>query len=283
MDLQALLKSSRPRFWLYLAGPYALGYAAGVTDIYALGNWHFLIHLIYFLVPANILLYGINDLFDRETDRTNRKKDKKEHRLKPTETRNLIRIVLVVGILSFILLSASKSLTEFLLWLFFLGLSVFYSTPPLRFKARPVLDFVSNILYIVPGILAYTQVTGKIAPAEIWIAGAAWTGAMHLYSAIPDIESDKKAKISTTATRLGHSLSLLLCVLLWTVSLLIALTKQELWPWSLMGILYPLIPLVLIFQKKEMVEKVYWYFPLLNGIMGFVLFWLLVGQSVAAY
>ena len=72
--IQFLLKVSRPRFWLYVFGPYIVGLAAGAAtrdDFVRIEN---LVFGLYFLLPANLLIYGINDIFDFETDRLNPKK-----------------------------------------------------------------------------------------------------------------------------------------------------------------------------------------------------------------
>lgn len=78
--IKELLKISRPRFWLYLAGTYAVGYSFGITNITDFYNPQFFLYLLYFFIPANFFLYGVNDLFDSDTDKHNPKKSKKEHR-----------------------------------------------------------------------------------------------------------------------------------------------------------------------------------------------------------
>ena len=73
-----LLKLSRYRFWLYLGGTYLTGFIIGANSLTNFTTGKFLLHLIYFMIPANILLYGINDLFDQDTDIFNHKKEDKE-------------------------------------------------------------------------------------------------------------------------------------------------------------------------------------------------------------
>jgi len=75
-----LLKLSRPRFWLYLAGPVAVGvvYASASTaDLFTPTT---LTLFAYFLLPANVLLYGVNDVFDADVDEKNPKKEGREVR-----------------------------------------------------------------------------------------------------------------------------------------------------------------------------------------------------------
>ena len=55
-----LIATSRPRFWLYLAGPALVGAAYGIDAIYELMRIEVALILLYFLIPANFLVYGIN-------------------------------------------------------------------------------------------------------------------------------------------------------------------------------------------------------------------------------
>lgn len=274
-----LLSISRPRFWLYLAGPYAVGYIAGTRSIYDLWSLFFGIHLIYFLLPANLLLYGINDLFDTETDRLNPKKEQREHRLGRPERKIVWYIVTSILTISLIFILLAPTWLEKSTWILFLFLSIFYSAKPLRFKSIPFLDFLSNILYGIPAFLAYLQTSGSLPYPEVIFAVICWTGAMHLYSAIPDIGSDRNAGIRTTATLLGHKMSLLLCAILWAVCSGIVILKQIPGLWENISLIYPIIPLVLLFKDRQAVRSFYWYFPLINAVVGFSLFWYIVFSS----
>ncbi len=80
-----LLKVSRWRFWLYLAGTYLVGFTIGVRDLNLLLTGWFWLHFLYFTLPANLLLYGINDLFDADSDASNPKKSAREHLLASAE------------------------------------------------------------------------------------------------------------------------------------------------------------------------------------------------------
>jgi len=266
-----LIKISRPRFWLYTAGPFMVGAAAASTHPAALLSIHFFIGLLYFLIPANIFLYGINDLADRDTDAHNKKKSVKEHRLHAKETRAL---AIAVGLST--LLGIALALTQHTLVLAFtaayLVLGAAYSIPPTRFKKHPFIDSASNILYIMPGIVGYTLVSGTLPPLWAVLAGWAWAWAMHLYSAIPDIAPDKKAGLHTTAVVLGHTVSLALTGILWTVcAALIAFYSQP--TVFLVALTYPVLATIILVKKLD-VEKMYWYYPYINALAGMIVFWM---------
>ena len=85
-----------------------------------------------------------------------------------------------------------QDFNERLIFGIFLFLSYFYSAKPIRFKDKPFLDFSSNYLYVMPGIFGFYLVSGSM-PALIILVGAYMhISAMHIFSAIPDIEFDKK-------------------------------------------------------------------------------------------
>ncbi|MEF8856630.1 MAG: prenyltransferase, partial [Haloplanus sp.] len=179
-----LLKLSRPRFWLYLAGPVAVGvvYAAASTaDLFTPTT---LTLFVYFLLPANVLLYGVNDVFDADVDAENPKKEDREVRYSGD------RLVPAAVLASALLVLVPVALAPPLAWPWlagFLALGVAYSAPPLRLKTRPPLDSLSNGLYILPGAAAYAAVAGAQPPLLAVTGGWLWTMAMHTFSAIPDI------------------------------------------------------------------------------------------------
>lgn len=266
-----LVKLSRPRFWMYLAGPYLIGYVAGMESLNQLSSWHFILHFLYFLIPANVLLYGINDWFDEDTDKLNVKKHTHEHLLQRQQKRIVGLVIGATLILSVILLFFQTNTTSQYIFLFFIFLSVFYSTPPLRFKAKPFIDSFSNILYIMPGIFAYYQMTQTLPSWQIIIAGACWSASMHLFSAVPDIVVDRKAGITTTAVHLGFFKSLLLNNVLWFIcAMFLSIATRSVL--SVLATIYIFIPLYVIIRPHR-INEVYWYFPYLNSVFGFILFW----------
>ena len=72
---KTLLSISRPRFWHYLIGPRLIGYTASLSHLGDFGQqrW-FWVFLVYFSFPANLLVYGVNDISDGDTDQHNPKK-----------------------------------------------------------------------------------------------------------------------------------------------------------------------------------------------------------------
>jgi 4-hydroxybenzoate polyprenyltransferase len=267
---------SRPRFWLYQGGPVvvAVTYAAdGPGELFSpLAVALFL----YFTIPANVFLYGVNDIFDQDIDQVNPKKDEGRE-VSYRGDRIVVVSIVVSGLLA----------TGFLRWLPPLGiaallawaaLSVEYSAPPLRFKTTPLVDSVSNGLYILPGVVAYAAIEG-VAPPATAVAGAwLWTMGMHTFSAIPDIEPDREAGIETTATFLGESNTYYYCVMCWlTASFVFTYTH---WVFGLLLLVYPGLVFGILAVGVD-IDEAYWWYPAINTLVGMV--FTLVGLWVMLY
>ena len=62
--LRALLVSSRPLSWVNTAFPFAAASLITRGSVDAV----FVVGTLYFLIPYNLAMYGINDVFDYESD-----------------------------------------------------------------------------------------------------------------------------------------------------------------------------------------------------------------------
>lgn len=274
MQLRDFVKISRPRFWVYTAGPYLVGVAAGLQNTDQFLTAQNIFFLLYFLFPANLLIYGINDIFDQETDARNPKKVSHEKRLQQNEMGQLTLVLALVGVLSTGLFFVLPNTATQWWLLAFLILSIGYSMPPLRFKAIPLADAYSNLLYACAGFFGYALFTGMHPSPKVFFAALTFAAALHTFSAIPDITVDKKAGITTTAVWLGKFKALLFVGWNWLVSAILF--------WEVLGIAalplfaYPLIAGLLMSRPTTTLEKVYWRIPYLNGVLGFLGFWGLV-------
>ncbi|WP_251328673.1 prenyltransferase [Haloplanus pelagicus] len=260
-----LLRTSRPRFWLYLAGPVAVGVVYGARSTAALFTPTTLALFGYFLVPANVLLYGVNDVFDADVDAENPKKKRREVRYGGG------RLVPGAVGLSAALAGVPLLVTPRLAWPWlagFLLLGVAYSAPPLRLKTRPPLDSVSNGLYVLPGAAAYAAVAGSQPPLLGIAGGWLWSMAMHTFSAIPDIDPDRRAGIETTATRLGERRTYAYCMACWTLAA-VAFALLDVRLGLLLG-LYP-VAVAAVAASDVDASRAYWWYPALNTAVGTLL------------
>lgn len=262
-NIKTILILSRPRFWIYLAGTFLIAYTSGISNISHYYSFNFVYGFIYFLIPANIFLYGVNDLADKDTDKYNKKKSKIENRLQNNQSKIYLLSIITSLILSIPLFVTGNYFSNIFLAGFFL-LGYFYSCPPIRFKSKIYLDFLSNCLYVFPGIVGYSLITNSF-PNHIFLSASfLWCFAMHLFSAVPDIVPDTKAGLNTSAVHLGYKNSLILCSLFWSVTFYLTISKSLLF---LPLIIYPILPMYILTQKAS-IDKTYWKFPIINMVIG---------------
>jgi 4-hydroxybenzoate polyprenyltransferase len=273
--MKNFLKISRPRFWVYVAGPFwlcgAIFYPLGANIV------PILVFLFYFTFPANILIYGVNDLYDRATDVLNDKKTTYEKVLDKKYDKKLIWVILFTNVPFLIYGFLFLPQSAFICLLVFILLSWQYSAPPLRAKAIPFVDsLTSGLLYIIPVGVSWGIVTNSYPPLVPMLAGFLWSYAMHLYSAVPDINADKSANIQTGATLLGKNATLYLCGFLYVVSAIIAFFYIGFFALLAgLGYLY-LIFISIIKTEPEEVLSVYKIFPFFNTLVGVILFAILL-------
>ncbi len=185
--------------WINTVGPATVGmWLSG--DLW---RWEALPILLWLTLPFNLLIYGVNDVFDQETDAKNPRKGTVEGaRIRPEEVRHIALGVLLTNLpflLYFVLILPSAATLWMLLYaVLFVG----YSVPPARFKARPYLDSLSNAAYAFP--LLFTPLA--LSAPVVWSAALglmAWSAAKHTFDAVQDVDEDRRVGIQTTAVRLG--------------------------------------------------------------------------------
>ncbi|MCR2812051.1 prenyltransferase [Microbacterium sp. zg.Y1090] len=198
-----LLVSSRPVSWINTAFPFAAAYLLTTREI----DTVLIVGTLFFLVPYNLAMYGINDVFDYESDLRNPRKggahgavlDRSLHA--PTLWAAglsclpfVVYLVVVGSPASWAVLAAS---------LFFV---VFYSAPPLRLKERPFADSItSSIHFFSPAVYALVLADA----AWTWqlvlviVAFGLWGIASHAFGAVQDVVADREAGISSIATARG--------------------------------------------------------------------------------
>ncbi|GAA5100645.1 prenyltransferase [Microbacterium yannicii] len=189
--------------WINTAYPFAAAYLVTTRHIDAT----LVVGTLFFLVPYNLAMYGINDVFDYESDLRNPRKggahgavlDRRLHRA-TLWTAGLLclpfvaYLVIVGSPVSWLVLTAS---------LFFV---VFYSAPPLRLKERPFADSVtSSIHFFSPAVyaLVLAGATWTLPLVALIVAFALWGVASHAFGAVQDVVADREAGIASIATARG--------------------------------------------------------------------------------
>ena len=212
--LKRLVEISRPVLWINTIGTTVI--AMWLTG--DLWRWDIIPFLIWVTFPFNLLIYGINDIFDQETDNINARKGGMEGaKISPSEVKPIFIAVALTNI-PFLVYFALTVPVAAMAWILAYALFFyFYSSPPFRFKARPVWDSVSNTDYAFPLVfipLAFGQ-------EPIWFAAIGlmvWSMAKHTFDAVQDIPQDSYVGIKTTAVWLGAKGSVYWVGIWWLVS-----------------------------------------------------------------
>jgi 4-hydroxybenzoate polyprenyltransferase len=274
--LQFWLRVSRPRFWVYVFGPYLLGWLAAQSVLPPTSfPWLAFGFSLFFLLPANLLIYGVNDIFDYATDKLNPKKQGYEFLVEPSRY-GLLWTGIIIFCLPFLLLCLYVPQFAQVGLFGFLFFALFYSAPPIRAKTKPLLDSVFNILYVFPAVVGYYIAGGTNISYSALIAAGLWTMAMHAFSAVPDITADQAAHLNTIATLLQKRGTLLFCLLCYVAATLLA--NLSLGPVAyLLGTPYMIIMTMALATKNDTrLFALYRWFPKLNTLVGFALFWIIV-------
>lgn len=220
--LKLLFMTSRPISWVNTAYPFAAGYVM-------LGGgfgWQLVIGTLFFLTAYNLLMYGVNDVFDYESDIRNPRKGGVEGAVTLKKYHKLILTAAFGGTAVFVLplafLGDAVSNAVLAGVLFFV---VAYSMKYLRFKEIPFLDSVtSSIHFVGPLVYAYSLVG---ATESAWIVAAAfflWGIASHAFGAVQDILPDREAGISSIATVFGARATVLFSTVSYLASSLLVVS-----------------------------------------------------------
>jgi 4-hydroxybenzoate polyprenyltransferase len=206
--ISRLVVSSRPISWVNTAFPFAVAYFLGSGNI----DVTLVVGAFFFLIPYNLLMYGVNDVFDYESDLTNPRKGGLEGALlEPKYHAATLWISTSLAAPFVIYLLAVGSVFSGALLLLVIFSVVAYSAKYLRFKEIPVLDsFTSALHFIGPMLfglaLAGTSLMGEVVMMAT-IAFFLWGMASHAFGAVQDIRADKEANIASIATFFGARLS----------------------------------------------------------------------------
>lgn len=230
----------------------------------------------FFSYPANLMIYGVNDIYDYETDKHNPKKIEYEELVEPKDQDKLwwtIALWVIPFASVFFWLPVNASIA----FLIFICTSVYYSATPIRAKANPPLDIIfSSVIYISPAVVGFFA-TGNANISWLGVLGGLlWAMAMQTYSAVPDIESDTKGGVRTLATVLGQNAALWFCFVAYLSAAIIGYIHLGIIP-AILGLVYlGMVIYTIIHPNKSF--WMYKKFPLVNTAFGMILFFLLVAE-----
>ncbi|MFF1634844.1 prenyltransferase [Leifsonia sp. NPDC058248] len=240
--LLQLLLASRPLSWINTAFPFAAAYLLTTREL----DPALVVGTLYFLVPYNLAMYGVNDVFDYESDLRNPRKGGAEGAVlgRTMHRRTLIAAAVtnVPFLLALIVFGSPLS------WLV-LAVSVFavlaYSVPGLRFKEVPFLDSVTSSTHFVSPALYGLVLAGAVFTPALWMTLLAfflWGIGSHAFGAVQDVVPDREGGISSIATVLGARWTTRIAIVSWVSAGLGMLATA--WPGPLASVLA--VPYILV-------------------------------------
>ena len=201
--IRQLFVSSRPVSWINTAYPFAAAYLLTTREV----DLTLVVGTLFFLVPYNLAMYGINDVFDYESDLRNPRKGGAHGAVLD---RRLHRITLWAAALSCVPFTAYLVVVgDPASWAVLAGslfFVVFYSAPPLRLKERPFLDsLTSSIHFFSPAVYGLVLAGAGWTPEllALIVAFGLWGVASHAFGAVQDVVADREAGIASIATARG--------------------------------------------------------------------------------
>ena len=217
--LKKLFLISRPISWPNTAYPFAAAYllSGGSFDM------TFFVATLYFLIPYNLLMYGVNDVFDYESDIRNPRKGGIEG---AREQKAFHPVILWAAALSnipfvayLIAVGTPVSIAVLAVVLFFV---IAYSMAKLRFKEIPVLDSITSSIHFVGPMIYALSITGLSQEYVPYIiAFFLWGLASHAFGAVQDIIPDREGKLASIATVFGARTTVRLVVEFYVAAALI--------------------------------------------------------------
>ena len=283
--IKTLFWSSRPVSWINTAFPFGATYVFLNHKV----DLTFFVGTLFFLIPYNLLMYGINDVFDYESDLRNPRKGGIEGSLLGKQYHKLTIWSSILSCLPFLVYLYAVSDLNSALWLtLFVFTVVAYSAPVLRFKERGFLDSVTSSSHFVgPMIYALSLSGADLGNREVLssiLAFTLWGIASHAFGAVQDVKADREANISSIATMIGARATVWFAFICYGLAGVLVMNTT--WPGPLAAIaavpyLFILSPYLNITDADcEKANKGWRRFIWLNFFAGFVVSILLISSVV---
>jgi len=196
-----ILKASRPGLWFQTLWLYLLP-VAGQSRLH---SWEFWLGVIYVTFPLNLLVYGWNDLVDRELDEVNPRKDSFLFGARGSREQLALlpRAMVITNLPFFMAFGVMGGWKMILVLVGIILVLALYNLPRRGLRGRPPLELINQLGYLL------------ILPLSILLNGTPnlpWQSVLylilfcthaHLMGEIMDVYPDRLAGRRTTATVLG--------------------------------------------------------------------------------
>lgn len=233
-------------------------------------------------------MYGINDVFDYESDLRNPRKGGIEGALLDKRYHSATIWAAVLSCVPFLIFLYLVSSPVAAIWLsVFIFTVIAYSAPKLRFKERAFLDSVTSASHFVgPMIYALALLNADLLEASTLsciLAFTLWGIASHAFGAVQDVIADREANIKSIATVIGARATVRFAFVCYLIASLLVLNTAFPGPIAaIAGIpyLFILSPFLNITDEEaEKANQGWRKFIWLNFFAGFVVTMILIWAS----
>lgn len=197
-----LLQVSRPGLWSTTALFYLM--PLGHADFLHSGK--LCLGLFFVLFPLGLLLYGVNDIVDAETDALNPRKGTfmfgaRGAREQLAALKWQIAVVQIPFAIAFYFFIGPHILWWYALLLLAVGI---YNAPGIAWKGRPPFDVLIQASYLLVFALSSWLNNVPQLPWQTFLFGAMFAMHSHIFGEVMDIEPDRLSGRRTTATSIGR-------------------------------------------------------------------------------
>lgn len=205
LSFKEILVTSRPFWWVNTSAPFVASYFIINDQL----NLTLFIGIFYFAFAYNLLMYGVNDIYDYESDIKNPRKIAAGIDGSVLAKSKHPQLWFWIAVLSLppTLFLFSKGTLASNIWLIIMLFMVFaYSIKGLRFKEIPLVDSATSSFHYTSPFIYGCLLAGS---SNLYLPAFAtfyiWVMANHAFGAIQDIKPDREANIASVATKLGSA------------------------------------------------------------------------------
>src|SRR6266851_2830059 len=197
-----LLQVSRPGLW----STTALFYLMPLGHAYSWHSGKLWLGLFFLLFPLGLVLYGVNDIVDAETDALNPRKGtfmfgSRGSREQLAGLKWQIAAVQLPFAVAFYSFVGPRILWWYALLLLAVGV---YNAPGSAWKGRPPFDVLIQASYLLVFVLSSWLNNVAQLPWQTFVFGALFAMHSHIFGEVMDIEPDRLSGRRTTATLIGR-------------------------------------------------------------------------------
>ncbi len=199
--MKKFIAISRPIYWIGPPVAYALGLYVNSAQIGLVE----VVELFFLSAPLAFLIYGINDIYDIETDAINpRKGGMWGVVLKKNDIKWVMNLCFVIAVSMLLIAYSTLNILHAAVMSIGVAWPIAYSMPPFRLKTRPVIDSIVNAGYgYFPFSLACSLVGSLLFLDYRIIAFSLCFSGVHALATIMDMEEDRRTGQTTFSTVLG--------------------------------------------------------------------------------